>query len=113
MMLGVRAFRGKFREMAAQKFRNGHTYEELTRDRSSACAQRASVQEGSRSSAQGIKDKGQWIYMINMRQIIDCGDKECNRGSGFPQIAHSYLGNDDELLGLQFCEGTHMPYTVA
>ena len=51
--------------------------------------------------------------MTRMRQIVDGGDKESDRGSGFPQIAHSYLGNSDELLGLQFCEGTRMPYTVA
>ena len=112
-MLGIGAIKGKFREMARQKFRFSHAYVELTRNRGSVCTQCAIVQECSRSSAQGRRNKGQGIYMTRMRQIADGGDKECNRGSGFPQIAHSYLGNSDELLGLQFCEGTRMPYTVA
>ena len=51
--------------------------------------------------------------MTCMCQIVDGGDKECDRGSGFPQIAHFFFGDSDELLGLQFCEGTRMPYTVA
>ena len=76
-MLRIDAIRGKFREMAMQKFRFGHAHVELYRNRGSACAQRAIVQECSRSAAQGIKDKGQRIYMINMRYIIDGGVKEC------------------------------------
>ena len=107
------AIKEKFREMARQKFRFRHAYVELTRNRGSACAQRAIVQEGSRSSAQGRRNRGQRINMTRMRQIVDGGDKECDRGSGFPQITHSYLGNSGELLGLQFCDGTRMPYTVA
>ena len=112
-MLGIEAIKQKFREMAMQKFRFGHAHVELFRNRGTGCAQRAIVQESSRSSAQGRRNKGQGIYMTRMRQIVDGGDNECDRGSGFPQIAHSYLGNSDELLGLQFCEGTRMPYTVA
>ena len=112
-MLRIDAIRGKFREMAMQKFRFSHAYVELYRNTGSVCTQRASVQDCSRSSAQGRRNKGQGIYMTRMRQIVDGGDNECDRGSGFPQIAHSYLGNSDELLGLQFCEGTRMPYIVA
>ena len=113
MLFTIGAIKREFRELATQKFRFEHAYEKLSRDRSSACARRAIVLDGSRSSVQEIKDKGQVIYMTHMRQIIDGGDKECDRIAGFLQIVHSYLGNSDELLGLQFCEGTHMPYIVA
>ena len=69
----------------------------MTRSRNSASAQRAIAQECSKSSAQGFRKKGQGIYMTRMRQIVDGGDKECDCGSGFPQIAHSIAETTKEV----------------